>query len=116
MNNINNMNYNQGDNMNYSQNNYSMNNQIQGSTPGFTKYLTLSILQLACCSQVPGIIALVFTILFNSAYKRGDMTDYESKKKNAKIALIIGLVIGVLANIVIMGIYGVSLMATIFSN
>ena len=81
-------------------------NQMNQKTPGFTKYLILSILQTLCCCQITGIIAFVFTLFANSAFKKGDMMDYQSKLKGARTSLIVGLVIGVIATIFIVVVYG----------
>ena len=85
----------------YGQNmgNPGMNNQVYApapKNPAFVTWLTLSILQLLCCNQITGIISLIFTILADSDFKRGMMTEYNSKMKGAKIATIIGIIIGVL--------------------
>ena len=109
MDNMNNYNTDNTNNMN------GYNNQIQGSTPGFAKYLTFSILEILCCSWIPGVIALVFIILFNTAYRRNDMAEYESKKKAAKITLWIGLIVGIVINVIIGVLYGVSIAAAIFN-
>lgn len=82
-------------------------NQMNQKTPGFTKYLILSILQTLCCCQITGIVALVFTLFANSAFKKGDMMDYQYKIKGAKTSLIVGLIIGVLAAVFITAVYGV---------
>lgn len=42
--------------------------------PWFIKYLLLSIFQLFCCCQITGILGLIFTIMGNSAYEKGDYT------------------------------------------
>ena len=81
-------------------------NQMNQKTPGFTKYLILSILQTLCCCQITGIIALVFTLFANSAFKKGDIADYQYKIKGARTSLIIGLVIGILVTIFIAVVYG----------
>lgn len=75
------------------------------SAPEFTKYLVLSIIQLLCCNQITGIVALVFTILANSAFKIGNILDYQSKIKGAKTTLLIGWIVGILLYVFIFVIY-----------
>lgn len=84
-----------------------------GDAPGFIKYLVLSILETLCCSWIPGVIGIIFTVLFNSAYKSGNIADYESKKKIAKVALWIGLAVGIIANLLIGFLYGASILGAI---
>lgn len=62
-------------------------------TPNFVLFLTLSIVQLVCCSPITGVIALVFTCVGDSAYKAGNNEDSESKMKVAKISIIVGFVL-----------------------
>ena len=47
---------------------------------------------LFCC-QITGIIALVFTILANSAFKIGNFADYQAKIKGAKTTLTVGWIV-----------------------
>lgn len=107
------------DSFNQNQSNYDgmgqmpqMNTQ---STPGFTKYLILSILQMLCCCQITGIIALVFTILANSAFKIGNLAEYQSKIKGAKTTLIVGLIVAaviyIIFIIVYLGAFGIALLS-----
>ena len=114
MNGMNNgMESNMQNNMNGNFNNQEMNNMngmgnmnMQGSNPTFTKYLILSILELFCCCQITGIIALVFTCIADSAWGN-DMFKYEQDTKRAKTTLIIGLAIGVVSNLVLVFMMGV---------
>lgn len=93
--------------------NYGADTQNNGETPGFVKYLILSILETLCCCQIAGIIGIVFTVLFNSAYKSGNIADFESKQKIAKVVLLIGLGIGIVANLIVGLLYGASIMGVI---
>lgn len=81
--------------------------------PVFTKYLVLSILEMICCCQITGVIALVLTILANSDFKAGNFVGFESKTKSAKTTLIVGLVIGLVAGIALFFLYGVAILAEI---
>lgn len=102
-------------NENFNQDINQMSNMSKQSTPEFTKYLVLSIVQMMCCCQITGIIALVFTILSNSAFKIGNIEDYQSKIKAAKTTLIVGCIIGVIAYIIMiivyMAIFGMALLS-----
>ena len=69
------------------------------NAPEYGKNLGLSIFQMICCCQVTGLIALVVTLIANSDYRAGKMDDYESKMKNANIALIAGWIIGAIVTI-----------------
>ena len=93
--------------------NYGADTQNNGETPGFVKYLILSILETLCCSWIPGVIGIIFTVLFNSAYKSGNIADYKSKKKIAKVALWIGLALGLVVNLLLGFAYGASIVAAI---
>lgn len=64
--------------------------------PWFIKYLLLSIFQLFCCCQITGILGLIFTIMGNSAYEKGDYTIAEVRQRNARTSMIIGWVLGAL--------------------
>ena len=81
-------------------------NQMPQSTPEFTKYLILSIIQLLCCCQITGIIALVFTILANSSFKIGNLVDYQSKIQSAKTVLTVGWIVAAVIYIIVIVMYG----------
>lgn len=73
----------------------SYNQQMQGpSDTDFTKNLILSVVQLMCCCQVTGIVALIMCILSNTAYKQGNMADYTAKKDAFNKALFAGWILG----------------------
>ena len=69
----------------------------QQSNPTFTKYLILSILELICCCPITGIIALVFTIMANSAFNSSNMNTYNQYTKYSKVSLIVGVVLAILS-------------------
>lgn len=75
------------------------------STPEFTKCLVLSIIQMLCCCQITGIIALVFTILANSAFKIGNFADYQAKIKGAKTTLTVGWIVAAVIYIIVIIMY-----------
>ena len=97
-----------GEVINTSSNSYSNNNETtfnqstqnaqverpEGSHPSFALWLTLSIINLLCCCQIMGIIALVFTIIGNNAYTIGNYSEADSKMNTAKILNIIGMIVG----------------------
>ena len=93
-----------------------MPNMNQQSAPEFTKYLILSIIQLLCCNQITGVIAIVFTVLANSAFKVGSMIDYQSKTKAAKTTLTVGWIISAIIYGLIIVIYGFAFVAAIVSE
>lgn len=74
---------------------YNMNNTT-GSAPDYMVWLILGIVQimLICCcnllSLVTGILTVVFAVSANNQYKVGNMIDYQSKMKTAKIINIVG--------------------------
>ena len=72
----------------------------QGDMPQHGLYMTLSILELLFCNLITGILGLVFTNEANSAYRIGDIATSESKKKSAKMSLIIGAVISAVIAII----------------
>ena len=69
---------------------------VQPKNPLFTKWLIISILQFFCCNNITGIISLVLTIIADSDFKKGMFAEYESKMRGAKIASIVGLIMGLL--------------------
>lgn len=84
--------------------------------PKFGLYLGLSIAEMLCCGGIFGLIALIMTILGNNAYKAGDTMGGESKMKTAKILLIVGVIVGVLASIFVCVVYGAAIAAAIGST
>lgn len=73
-------------------NNYYNNNQ---NSPSFGMWLTLSILCAIFASRICGIIAIIFIVVANSAYKNGNLAEYQYNLKIVKIVLTIGLVVGI---------------------
>ncbi|MDO5383217.1 MAG: CD225/dispanin family protein, partial [Eubacteriales bacterium] len=83
---------------NYGQNNYNPYggyNQMPSDPPGSSTYLILSILELIFCGVLWGGLALYNSSSANTAYKNGDMQTFESKRRTARIFLIIGVVVNV---------------------
>ncbi len=76
--------YNNTGYMNYQQ-------PIATNFPSYGVYLTLSILSIIFTCWPAGIVAVVQTTGANTAFKNGDAFTYQKKRKNAKIALIVGL-------------------------
>jgi hypothetical protein len=60
-----------------------------------TLYIVLSVLEILFASWIPGIIALIFAIQFRTNVGNHDYIAAAKSKKNARIALIVGLVIGI---------------------
>ena len=87
--------------------------RVSDSHPKFTSMLILAILELLCCNQLTGIIALILIIIGDSDWKSGRPIDADGKFKGAKIALIIGVVLGLIAYIAIACFYGVAIFAAI---
>lgn len=85
----------------------------QQPNPTFTKDLVFSIIQLLCCNQITGVISLVFVILANSAFRVGNVADYQAKTKAAKVSRIIGWILGVLIYIFVIAVYGLVIVAAI---
>ena len=81
-----------------------------GNAPDYMLWLILGIVQicsLCCCNCVGcvfGIITTVFVYTANNCFKNGDMMNYQSKMKTAKIINIIGWCIICFG--IIMGIIG----------
>ncbi len=78
--------------------------------PQFVTYLVLSILSCCCCNGIFGLIALIITFIGNNNFKTGQ--PYEGNFKTAKIILIIGLVVGVLVNIIYWALNGAAVMSS----
>ncbi|MBO4371888.1 MAG: CD225/dispanin family protein [Bacteroidales bacterium] len=74
--------------------NSEIKNEPSGTKPAKpNNYLVLSIISILV-SCIIGIVALVFSILSDSDYKKGDYKGAEEKAKIAKIVAIVGLVLG----------------------
>ncbi|MDO5294202.1 MAG: zinc ribbon domain-containing protein [bacterium] len=95
----NNMNYN---NMN---NNYGYQGQPRGGfgyqmTPEadskFKKLLIFCIIELICCNQLTGVIALIFIILGKNGYTSGNFQQFEKYNKYATYVLIAGVILSLL--------------------
>lgn len=82
--------------MNTNNNNNTSSGQ---SAPDYILWLILGIVltcTVCCCfncaGPVFGIITIVLALMANSAFKIGNMVEYQSKIKSAKIVCIIGLI------------------------
>lgn len=74
--------------------NAGINNATNGTQqPKPNTYLVLSIVSVVLSCLI-GIVALVFSILADSDYKKGAYQDAVSKAKVAKIVAIVGIVLG----------------------
>lgn len=91
-------------------NNSNINN---GSAPDYMLWLVLGIVQictLCCCNCftfIFGILTVIFACIANTAFKNGNMVEYHSKIKLAKILNIVGWVLligGTILNFV-MGVF-----------
>lgn len=60
-------------------------------------YLVLSIVQIFFCNIITGIFALIFTLMGNNNYKNKEYAKAIKNWQSAKISLILGLVLSVLA-------------------
>lgn len=58
--------------------------------PSLTPYIVLSIVQIMCCSTVTGVIALVFALISNDKFDKGDVNSGTSFLNYSKWTLIIG--------------------------
>lgn len=79
----------------------------------FTKWLVAGILQLMCCNQITGILTIVMAILGNSDFKANRIADSNQKYNIAKIATIIGVIIGALIYLAVFAIYGLAFIASL---
>ena len=89
--------YNNGNPYNNGYNNGYNNYPPNQSCPSFGLWLGLSIACALLASKICGIIAIIYIVFANNAYKQGDYTKYQSNFKTVKIALIIGLVLGIVS-------------------
>lgn len=74
----------------------TFNLMFSGGSPEFIKYVIFSILEMICCNQIFGAVALVFTLLANADYGKGNIAKYQSNIKGVKLTLIIGVITGLL--------------------
>ena len=63
-------------------------------------YMTWSILLLVCCSPIFGIIALVKANKVNKLYDQGDYDGAVAASEDTKKWLIIGVVVGLILNVI----------------
>ena len=64
-----------------------------------TTYIVLSVLEFLFCGGLFAIIPFVFSLQYRDAYLQGNYELAASKKKNAKTALIVILVVGIVLTI-----------------
>ena len=98
------MNYNQG----YQQAPFMVSKEVEKN---FTTLLICCILELVCCNQIFGGIALVFAILGKNALSSGDIAKYEKDTKTAKTILIVGVILSLVCGILYTGFFGFSILA-----
>lgn len=70
-----------------------------GEPPNTTPYLIASIAMTLCCCLPLGVVGIVFSALAMGDVNKGEYAAAEQKLKNAKLTLIIGLVLGLLVGI-----------------
>ena len=79
---------------------------------GFNGLLVWSIVELICCSRIFGIIALVLLcIQLKPAVEHGNFIEADKSKNLIKILLIVGIVLGVLGNLLTVGVQLISIAA-----
>lgn len=68
------------------------------SCPSFGLWLALrlSIVCLLLANKICGIVAIVYIVFANTAYMQGNYEKYESNFKTVKIALLIGVILGII--------------------
>ena len=66
------------------------------SCPSFGLWLALSIACTLLANKLCGIIAIVYIVFANTAYMQGNYEKYESNYKTVKIALLIGVILGII--------------------
>jgi hypothetical protein len=74
---------------------------MQGSGQNIPNYLVHSILVTLCCCLPLGIVAIVYAAQVNSKLAAGDLAGAQQSSDNAKKWCIIGLVAGVIANLIV---------------
>ena len=87
--------------------------KVPQQTPGFTKWIIISVVQMSCCCQISGLISLIMVILADSDFKKGLYNDYTSKMKIAKIVTIIGVGTAFIVSIAYLGLVGLDMILTL---
>lgn len=77
----------------YQYNNTGHYNAPEQKNPTLMHDVILSVLVLIFCNKITGIVALVFTLLGDEAWKKADYVKYEEHRKISRIVRIIGLVL-----------------------
>ena len=71
---------------------------------GFNGLLVWSIIELICCSRIFGIISLVLLLVqLKPAVEHGNFAEADKSKSLIKILLIVGIVTGILLNLLAIG-------------
>ena len=78
----------------------------QAPAKSATVYIVCSVLEFLFCGGLFAIIPLIFSIQAGSAYKSGDIAGGDAKAKNAKTALIVVLIVGIVAYAAVFGLGG----------
>ena len=76
----------------------------QAPAKSATSLIVCSVLEFLFCGGLLAIIPFIFAIQANSAYKAGDIAGGDVKAKNAKTALIVILIVGIVCYAVLFGI------------
>lgn len=81
-----------------------------------TFWIIIGVIQMLCCNQISGIITIIFAALASSDYTHGDIPNYLTRIRCAKIATIAGIVIGIVIWLLAVLIYGATIMAFILNS
>lgn len=73
------------------------NSQHEGIKDKSGTYIVLSILEILCVSPIPGIIALIFSLIGANDFKNGEYEEASRKWGYAKIALWVGVILVILS-------------------
>ncbi len=88
-----------------------------GGTPPPTgqipNYLVQSILVTLCCCLPLGIVAIIFSTQVNQKLAAGDYAGAMEASRNAKKWSLIGLISGIVVNVIVWVIYGAAILAQI---
>lgn len=84
---------------------------------GFNGLLVWSIIELICCSRIFGIISLVLLcVQLKPAVEHGNFAEADKSKNLIKILLIVGIVAGILLNLIAVVAQLIPLILEIFSE
>ncbi|MEX1376094.1 MAG: CD225/dispanin family protein [Eubacteriales bacterium] len=82
----------------YTQQQYSA---PKGNNPG-VPWMIVSIVMLCCCVNVFVIPGLVLSIISMSSFNAGDVEDARKKANTAMVLTIVGIVVGIVFNVVLL--------------